>query len=173
MEELPPVPATGGTLSRIGAAAAGLRATRDRARISSRSASTQDRRSARLSEACIELQIVLRHAVRGEAALEFTADAGSVERAYPPHGLDRLILAVHDEAGHCVFQHLRDRAILERDDGSSAGHRLDHHQSEGLAPRDREDEPGGIAQEFLLLVLADLADELDVALPEQRLDRGC
>ena len=31
---------------------------------------------------------------------------------------------------------------------------------------------GGIAQEFLLLVLADLADELDVALPEQRLDRG-
>ena len=71
-----------------------------------------------------------------------------------------------------VFQYLRNRTVLERDDGSSAGHRLDHHQSEGLAPRDREEKPGGIAQEFLLLVLADLADEIDIASPEQRLDRG-
>jgi hypothetical protein len=101
----------------------------------------------------------MRCAVCGEAALEFAPDAGSVERAYPPHGLDRLSLAVHDEAGHCVLQHLRNRAILERNDGSSAGHRLDHHQSEGLAPRDRKDEACGFAQEFLLLVLADLAEQ--------------
>jgi hypothetical protein len=32
-----------------------------------------------------------------EAAVEFTPAASSVERAYAPHGLDRLILAVHIE----------------------------------------------------------------------------
>ena len=60
---------------------------------------SQGGQPARHSEACIERKIILRHALCGEAALECAPDAGSIERANTPHGLDRLILAAHDEAG--------------------------------------------------------------------------
>src|SRR5882757_1919461 len=45
-------------------------------------------------------------------------------------------------------------------------------QTERLAPRDRKQQGGGIAQKFAFLTLADFADEFDVALRQQRLDRG-
>lgn len=110
--------------------------------------------------------------LRCEAMLEFTADAGAVKCAQSPHGFDRLILSLHDKAGQPVMQHLGDRAVLKRDDGSSTGHRLNHYESEGFAPRDWEEERRGIPQEFLFLVLGNLTNELNIALREQRLDRG-
>ena len=50
------------------------------------------------------------------------------------------------------------------------GHRLDHHQSEGLGPVDREQHGAGVAEELGFVRIADLADEFDQRMVEQRLD---
>src|SRR3984885_16388141 len=95
-----------------------------------------------------------------EAVLEFCANAPPGEGVSAPQLNNGLILAVYDEAGQPVFQHLRHRTVLECNDRGAAGHRLDHHQSERLAPPDREKQRRRISQKFLLLILAGLTDKL-------------
>src|SRR5271165_743911 len=99
----------------------------------------------------------------GKMMLEFKTYTGSIEGIQAPYGIDRLVLVGHDKARQPIFQNFGDRPAVECDDRRSTRHRLDHYQSEGLAPRYREEKSRGIAQEFLLLVLADLTNEFDVA----------
>jgi hypothetical protein len=47
---------------------------------------------------------------------------------------------------------------VEGDDGRAAGHRLDHHQAEGLRPVDGEEQGLAPERNFGLLLLVDLAD---------------
>ena len=56
-------------------------------------------RHLRLAEFLVQIDVVLRHAPRGEAAVEGAADHRPVEFVQPVHGGDRGRLIVHDEAG--------------------------------------------------------------------------
>ena len=74
--------------------------------------------------------------MRGKAAIELSADSVAVQRSDPAHRLDGLLFIVHDETCDAVLQNLRHGTIFKRDYRRTAGHRLDHHQAEGLAPGD-------------------------------------
>ncbi len=74
---------------------------------------------------------------------------------------DRAGFVLDDEAGQPVVDDLGDRAAVIGDHRRAAGHRLDHHQAERLRPVDRHQQPDRAAQEFRLLGIADLADEVD------------
>ena len=51
----------------------------------------------------------------------------------------------------------------------AASHCLDHHQTERLRPIDGKQQRSRLSQEAAFLILADLAQELDVCFREQRL----
>src|SRR5207249_8665662 len=53
------------------------------------------------------------------------------------------------------------------DDGRAAGERLDHHHPKGLGPADGIEQATGMTEQVLLVVAADLTDELDTVV-EQR-----
>ena len=121
--------------------------------------------------AFIEPEIVAHHAVGGEAVLERGAHQparGSIAAA--SHRGDRFVDALDQEAVAAVLDHLRCRAVAPGDDRRSRRHRLDHHQPERLRPVDREQQGARAAEESRLVGIADLADELDQRVVEQRLD---
>ena len=62
------------------------------------------------------------------------------------------------------------RASAQRDDGGSARHRFDHHEPKGLGPIDRKQQHFSVAEELLLLTVADLADVFHERIVEERLD---
>ena len=59
-----------------------------------------------------------------------------------------------------ITDHFRHRAVIEGNDWRAAGHGLDHHEAEGLGPRDRKEHGKGATQEVRLLGFAYLTDEL-------------
>ena len=79
----------------------------------------------------------------------------------PTGGRDGLFQRLDQEAGLAVLDDFGRRAAAEGHDRRAAGHGLDHHQAEGLGPVDREQQRVRSAQERGLLMVADLADELD------------
>ncbi|MNQ90988.1 hypothetical protein D3C85_1063510 [compost metagenome] len=86
-------------------------------------------------------------------------------------GGDRLLHAVDQEPGGPILNDFGRRTAAEGDDRGAAGQGLDHHQTEGLGPVDREEQGLGPAEEGRLLVVADLADELDQGVAvDHRLD---
>jgi len=104
----------------------------------------------------VQIHVILRHALRREAALELCADAGAAERWDTPDRLDRLLLAVDDESGHTILEHLGNRTVLERD------HRVPQAiasiiTSRTARARDGEQKAGRVAEQLLFLILADLA----------------
>src|SRR5258708_17862798 len=115
----------------------------------------------------IDVEIAVRHAARGEARLEDVPDPRAIEFVQPPRRCRRLYLVIDDEAGDAVIDDFRHGAATKGDDRCPAGHCLDHREAERLAPCDREDETGGIAEEGTLLRVADLAEILDVGPLEQ------
>ncbi|MNR05850.1 hypothetical protein D3C85_1218990 [compost metagenome] len=95
-----------------------------------------------------------------------------------PGGDDRLFQRIHQEAGGSMLNDFGRRAAGEGHDRRPAGHGLDHHQTKRLWPVDGEQQGLGPAEEGRLLIVADLADELDqgIALdqgPDDRLPIGC
>src|SRR5690606_14881876 len=124
----------------------------------------------RLGEPFVQAKVVAGHALRGEALLEDLAASRAVERAGPAHRGHRLVAALHDEAGDAFVDDLRHRAVAPGDHRRAAGHRLDHHQSEGLGPVDRKEQRARVAEELRFLLVADLAEVFDARLLEQRFD---
>ncbi len=79
-------------------------------------------------------------------------------------------MALHDEAGEAVLDHLRHRAAVIGHHRRAAGHGLDHHQAEGLGPVHREQQRRGLAEELGLPLAPDLAHVFDQRVVQQRLD---
>jgi hypothetical protein len=84
-------------------------------------------------------------------------------------GRHGFIFTVHDVTGFAFVDDFRNRSAAPSDHGGSACHGLDHDQAERLRPVDRKQQGTGVAQERRLLAVADLADELDERMVEQRL----
>ena len=116
--------------------------------------------------------MVLGHVARGEALLEPRPHRRPVEAVKVPNRLHRVFERVDEGTGHAVLEHLGHRARRHGDDRGAACHRLDHDQPERLRPVDREKERGRVPEELGLVLIADLADELDERMVEQRLDLG-
>ena len=109
----------------------------------------------------VNVEVVDRHAARQEPLLEVSPHTGARQLDDALRRRDRLVQRVDDVARDPVAHHLRHRAASKRDHRRTAGHRLDHHQPERLRPVDREQQRRRVAQEVVLLRLADLTHELD------------
>src|SRR5205823_8240788 len=119
----------------------------------------------------IDVQVIIGHSTRGKALLEDPADPRTVEPGDRGRSLCRLVLIIDDETGDTVLDYLRNRGSAERDHRGPASHRLDHRQTKRLGPGDREQQGCGVAEELGLLIVADLAEELDTGQGEQWLDQ--
>ena len=86
-------------------------------------------------------------------------------------GRDRLVDVLDQEAGPGVVDDFGRRSATEGDHRCAAGHRFDHHHAERLGPVDRKQQRRRFAEELGLLLLIDLADELDPRIAvDHRLD---
>jgi hypothetical protein len=69
---------------------------------------------------------------------EAGADGPPVQAAELAHRPRRLIFVFDDETRHAVLNDFRHRSGSVGNNGRSASHRLDHDETEGLRPIDRE-----------------------------------
>src|SRR5262249_34899197 len=118
----------------------------------------------------IDLQIIRGHPPSRETPLEDASDAGPVEAFEALRSRDRSILVVDDKAGHTVIDDLRNGTVAEGDHRCSASERRDHGEAKGSPTGYRNQKARRTAKEFGLLLLPDLADELDMRQGEERLD---
>src|SRR5256885_902600 len=106
----------------------------------------------------IDAQIILDHPRGAETFFENAAASFPAELRDPFEALDRLIDAVHDEAGDSVVYDFRHRAAAKCNCRRAARHRFNHNKAEGLGPVDRKKLRVGVAEKLLLFLLTDLAD---------------
>ena len=79
-----------------------------------------------------------RHYLHREATLECGADHRSVNSVEMSHCVNSLLDIFNDESSFSITDHFRHRTLIEGNDWRAAGHGLDHHETEGLGPRDQE-----------------------------------
>src|SRR5688572_202299 len=109
----------------------------------------------------VDFQVVLRHAKDREARLEAAAHLRAVERHQRGDLCHRGIERIDDIPGQAVFDHLGHGAVPPGEHGGAAGHGLDHGEAERLGPVDGKKERRRIAEKGGLVLLGELADELD------------
>ena len=100
-------------------------------------------------QALIDRQVVLGHARGGEAR----SNACPAHRRGPAPPARSTAASASSTvstrtAAAPVLEDLRDRAAAESEHRRATCQRLDHDQPEGLGPVDREQQPGGVAQEL-------------------------
>ena len=117
----------------------------------------------------VDLDVAPRHCQRGVTLLEDAATAAAIDFSNRARRGDCAGLVVHDESCNAVFHDFADGPAAIGDDGRSAGKSFDHHQAERLRPVDREQQRSRIANEVVLLVLTDLAGEVDQRMRQQGL----
>src|SRR5690242_10103620 len=113
-------------------------------------------------QAAVDPEVILRHALDGETMLEHGAHLAAVQSVQARERLHGLIDIANDKAAQAIVDHLWYGTDPEGNHRCAASHRLDSHQPKGLRPVDRKQEGPGIAQEIRLLMLVDLAHELDI-----------
>src|SRR4051794_15061968 len=114
--------------------------------------------------------VVVSHARGGETLFKAIPHPLAADGASTSDGADSLVERMHDQAGVPILDDLGRRAMTPGNHGRSSRHRLDHHKAKGLGPVDGKEERKGIAEKITLLLLVDLADELDQRIVEQGLD---
>ncbi len=130
------------------------------------------RPAARLRQPCVDLYIACGHDRRREPVVE------RLPAACPADVIDvrgdqlgQLADVLAHESVDAVSDELGQSPKRACDDGCSAGKRLDGGEAERLRPVDRQDMRDGAADECVLLLVANLADEVDIArLVEEWLD---
>src|SRR4029450_8524354 len=118
----------------------------------------------------VERNIVRGHACGRKSLLEPLPNSMTIERKHLRQHPYRLIHRVNEGARDALVDDFRNGTPAECKDRRAARHRLDHYQAERLRPIDREQKRLGLAQEFGLAALIDLADELDPWVAQQRCD---
>src|SRR5262249_5676928 len=84
--------------------------------------------------------------------------------------MDRFSFVLDDETADAMLDNFGHGSTTPGNNRCAACHRLDHHQSKGLGPIDRDQHRHGIAEKILLLTLIDLADKFNLIAIEQWLD---
>ncbi len=84
------------------------------------------------------------------------------------------VISINDDPGDPGVDHFRNGTAAEGNDRRAACHGLDHDETKGLWPVNREEQRTRIAEELSLLMFVNLADELDVwaALHQRFYHRG-
>jgi hypothetical protein len=85
---------------------------------------------------------------------------------------DSLLLVLDDKPGHPFIDDLGHRPVRVGDHGRATSHRFDHDQAERLGPVDRHQQRPRVADEIVLRLLADLADECHQRIVQQGFDHG-
>jgi hypothetical protein len=101
----------------------------------------------------------MRHPRSGKALLKHFATLFSAQLRYSSDRFYRVFQTFNDETGLTRLHKLRDRAAAIGNDRRAAGHCLNHHQPKRLRPVDRKQQRIRIAEEFIFLLVADLAYE--------------
>src|SRR5262245_21751903 len=127
------------------------------------------RRRPRRSERPVDRLIVVHHALHREPSLELAAADGTVDGVDMFDRRRQLLRGVADDARAPGLEDLGYGAHRARDHRRAAGHGLDHDEAERLGPVDGEDKGEGAPEELGLVVVSDLADELDERMPDERL----
>src|SRR6516165_731079 len=127
-------------------------------------------RSGRCEERSVDIKIVFGHVPGGEATLECGAHLAPLEPCDPLDGLERFALRVDDETGTARLDDFGNRSAVPGDDRSSTCHGFDHDQSEGFRPAYREYQCQRVGEKLRLVLRADLTNELDQRIIEQRTD---
>ena len=116
----------------------------------------------------VHLLVAVGHLRHGEVALDVRPAVGAIDLVHPLDGVRHLDQRVADEARASGDDDLGHRAAGRRDHGRAAGHGLDHDETEGLRPVDGEEQRPRAPEKRCLVGLADLTDELDQWIVEQR-----
>src|SRR6185369_1673651 len=120
------------------------------------------------NQAFVKTDVIVCHSSRGKAILECFPAARTTQLRYAFDRAYAFIDRSDEETRAPVVDDLGDGAMRVGDDGSSARHRFDHHESERLRPVDGKQQRTRVAQEVRLGVLTDLADALDDRIVEKR-----
>src|SRR5580704_8403676 len=107
-----------------------------------------------------------------EPLLKAASDRATIDRFRERDRRYCLIDAVNDKPSDAMIDDLRNGTSSKGDHRGPVGHRFDEHQAERFGPIDRKGQRYRVAQESLLVAVADLTDELDQRIFEQRLDPG-
>jgi len=105
---------------------------------------------------------------RAEVGLDVATAAPRLNAVDVAYRLDHLVQLIDQVAGLALDDNLRRRAAPEGDYRCAAGHRLRHHQTEGLLPAERQDQAGRPFVEVALHLAVRLADELDLLAVDER-----
>jgi len=103
----------------------------------------------------------MRHTPVGEAALEGFAALPAVDTGEILDGFDSFVNTFYEEAGDALFDDLGDGTQWICNDRKAACYGFDEHDTERFGPVNGKQQGGGISQKFVLLGIANLADELD------------
>src|ERR1700704_2745380 len=83
------------------------------ARLKTRARAKARARAPRLRQARVQLQIILRHVLRGEAQVEFGPYPAPVQRGESTQCLDGFVLVAYYEARDTIFDHFGHRTVVE------------------------------------------------------------
>src|SRR5258705_4590468 len=121
-----------------------------------------------LRQAPVDREIVLGHASGGEALLEPLAYLFGRQSRQAVDRAECRLLVLDDKSCHSLIDHVGHGATIEGNDRRTAGHRLDHHETEWLGPVDRHEQSQGAAEKNSLFLIVDFADVLDARRIEKR-----
>src|SRR5215207_6279337 len=108
------------------------------------------------------LKIVFGHPLSREPLLKTVANPSTVKIPQPPDRLSGLLLPVDNQSGHALIDNFRHRARSKRDYWCAAGHRFDHHQTEGLRPINRKQQSRRAGEKLLFGFIIDFASKTDL-----------
>src|SRR5262249_47668419 len=117
--------------------------------------------SGAVEQRLIHSNIVCRHAGSGEAIFKSLPHARAVKRRHSAERLDRVGDGLNDMAGNAFIDDLAHPAVVEGNNGGTAGHRFNDDEPERLRPVNGKQPGQCVAKEPLLSHLVDLAEELD------------
>src|SRR4051794_38503291 len=110
----------------------------------------------------VNRHVVTGHTLDRESFFKDCSEQSSVQIAERFYRLKSLVDAFHNESGDPILDYFRDSRAIKGDHRSTTCHGLDHHQTKGLRPVDREQQCSSIAEELGLVMFIYLAEEFHI-----------
>ena len=114
----------------------------------------------RADEPLVNRQVRVHHAIERKVARDRIAAVRGIGKRRG-EALHHVVNVTADPSVHAVLHDLFDGTAGEREHRRTAGHRLDHDESEGLLPLNREEYRPGARQQGVLLFSVGFANVFD------------